>query len=658
MANELKQLVELSRQYGNDEEFVLAGGGNTSYKTTDTLYVKASGTTLGNISENGFVKLNRKDLDAVFTKKYPKSDAAREAQVTTDIMNARQTGELEKRPSVEAIMHNLLPQKFVFHTHPALVNGLTCGKKGEEYCKKLFGKNALWIGIVNPGYKMAELIKNKADEYLAQNKKSPEIIFLQNHGLVVAADTTSKIKTLSNKVMNTLKKAAKAKPDFKEVKFDKEKIVAIAPAVRMLCMNESSQGIATFAADKEIMKIVKSAAEFKKICGAFSPDHIVYYGHLPLFVPLRKTMDAQYKELQKQISGFIKKNGYSPKIIGIEKTGVFAFAPSIKEADTALCLFRDALKILAYSKSFGGASFMSKKYVDFIRNWEAESYRKKIAAGNGANRLQEKISIVTGSAQGFGKGIAEEMLAEGANVAIADLNFDLAKENADNLSATFGNGKAFAISVNVGNEKSVKEMIDKTVIKYGGLDIFVSNAGVLRAGGLEKIDMSTFEFMTRINYSAYYLCAKYASRIMKIQNRFAPIYTTDIIQVNSKSGLEGSKNNFTYAGGKFGGLGLTQSFALELTEFNIKVNSICPGNFFDGPLWADPKKGLFIQYLNSNKVPGAKTVEDVKKFYEAKVPMNRGCGTKDVARALLYIVEQQYETGQAVPVTGGQNMLK
>jgi len=131
----------------------------------------------------------------------------------------------------------------------------------------------------------------------------------------------------------------------------------------------------------------------------------------------------------------------------------------------------------------------------------------------------------------------------------------------------------------------------------------------------------------------------------------------DIIQINSKSGLSGSNRNFAYAGGKFGGIGLTQSFALELVDHRIKVNSICPGNFFDGPLWSDPEKGLFIQYLRSGKVPGAKTVEDVKIAYENKVPMRRGCGTKDVARALFYIIEQEYETGQAVPVTGGQNML-
>jgi len=145
---------------------------------------------------------------------------------------------------------------------------------------------------------------------------------------------------------------------------------------------------------------------------------------------------------------------------------------------------------------------------------------------------------------------------------------------------------------------------------------------------------------------------------MAAQNRAAGGgYYSDIIQINSKSGLAGSNRNGAYAGSKFGGIGLTQSFALELVEDCIKFNSICPGNFFDGPLWSDPDRGLFVQYLNSGKVPGAKTVADVKASYEAKIPMGRGCLEEDVVRAILYVVEQKYETGQAVPVTGGQVML-
>ena len=144
---------------------------------------------------------------------------------------------------------------------------------------------------------------------------------------------------------------------------------------------------------------------------------------------------------------------------------------------------------------------------------------------------------------------------------------------------------------------------------------------------------------------------------MKLQSNYGPEFYTDIIQINSKSGLKGSNRNFAYAGGKFGAIGLTQSFALELMPYRIKVNAVCPGNFFEGPLWSDPEKGLFVQYLHTGKVPGARTIDDVKAYYNKRVPAGRGCLVSDVMKAIYYIIDQEYETGQALPVTGGQEMI-
>ncbi len=150
---------------------------------------------------------------------------------------------------------------------------------------------------------------------------------------------------------------------------------------------------------------------------------------------------------------------------------------------------------------------------------------------------------------------------------------------------------------------------------------------------LDDMTPENFDFVTKINYSAYFYCTKMVSKVMKLQTKYAYVdYYADIIQINSKSGLQGSKANFAYAGGKFGGIGLTQSFALELAPDRIKVNAICPGNFYEGPLWSDPENGLFVQYLKAGKVPGAKTIEDVKAFYLSKVPMGKGCTPEDVTR--------------------------
>ncbi len=276
----------------------------------------------------------------------------------------------------------------------------------------------------------------------------------------------------------------------------------------------------------------------------------------------------------------------------------------------------------------------------------------------GTGRAVGKTAVITGGAQGFGGGLVEHMIKDGGNVIIADLNEEKGKEFAAELNQKAKYNKACFVKVDVSNPESVENLIYETVCEFGGFDVFISNAGVLRAGGLDEMTPETFDFMTKVNYTGFFYCAKYASKVLKVQTANKPGYYGDIIQINSKSGLKGSNRNFAYAGGKFGGIGLTQSFALELMPSRVKVNSICPGNFFDGPLWSDPEKGLFVQYLNAGKVKGAKTIEDVKAFYEAQVPAGRGCTVIDVMRAVYYVMEQEYETGQAVPVTGGQEMLK
>ncbi len=287
-----------------------------------------------------------------------------------------------------------------------------------------------------------------------------------------------------------------------------------------------------------------------------------------------------------------------------------------------------------------------------MSKWQEIAKEKVSLRPAGSGRLAGKITIVTGAAQGFGKGIAQELYQEGATIVIADMNLPLA----ESVAAEMGD-RACAIAVNVSDEESVASMVAQTVERFGGLDIMVANAGVVRSGPLSQFEKKDFEFVTAINYTGLFLCAKYAAIIMQAQHQAAPNAMYDIIAISSKSGLEGSSKNFAYAGSKFGGVGLVQSFAKELALDNIKVNAICPGNYLDGPLWSDPERGLFVQYLAAGKVPGAKTVEDVRRFYESKVPMNRGCLPVDVARAVMYCVEQQYETGQAIPVTGGQVML-
>lgn len=653
----LSELTAFSHKYGSDPEFVLAGGGNTSFKTEEYLFIKGSGSALATIKPEQFVKMDRAALNAMWTKTYPIDEAEREAAVLSDMMDARCKGEEAKRPSVETLLHNLLEQRYVLHVHPALVNGLTCSVQGSEAMYKLF-PDAIWVPSTKPGYILAAYCRKAVIEYVNTKNKQPKVIFLENHGIFFGADSVEELDEVVADVMGKLGAAVVRRPDLSPVETDRRRASLIAPAIRMMYSEELSSVL--YTANAEILRFSRSREAFEPLFKSYSPDHIVYCKAYALYVEDSGDIEQVYADIKAGFESFSEKYGYKPKIVVVQNLGMFSIGTTHKNAKIAAEVFTDMVKIAVYAESFGGYNPLSEELINFITNWEVESYRSKVSlAGAGVKRLSEKITVVTGSAQGFGKGIAEELAKDGAYIVIADIpkQAELSAAVVEEICAANGEGKAIALDVDVSNEELVEKLLIETVLNFGGIDIFVSNAGIAIAGNVEEMTKQRFELVTAINYTGYYLCTKYASRYMKIQHRFNKEYMADIVTVNSKSGLEGSNKNFAYAGSKFGGIGLTQSFALELVEYNIKVNAVCPGNYLDGPLWSDPVKGLFVQYLNAGKVPGAKTVEDVRAFYMSKTPIKRGCLPTDVARAITYVVEQKYETGQAVPVTGGQIML-
>jgi len=649
---EIQQLIEISQFYGRDSRFVIAGGGNTSYKNAEKIWVKASGSSLATITEDGFAVLDRAKLNLMSDKVYSANAAEREEQVKDDLATATLTK--GKRPSVETSMHNVIDFAFVVHMHPTLVNGLMCANNAENDMKKLFGAKALYIEYTDPGYVLFKKVEDAIKAFRAEDGAEPAVIWLQNHGIFVAANSIEEVKVLYTKVLDTLEKAVKFSVTTEELATC-SCTEQILPGMRMML---SKEGLKTLKVRKNalIKHFYDSEENQAKIAKPFTPDAIVYCKSNYIFLNDEEP-EAVLAEVAKQISAFTAKFGYQPKIFLIKGIGLVAVGDNATQCDILLDVFEDAMKIAYYSESFGGSHPMTQTQIDFIDNWEVENYRRSVAAGASKGRAENKTIIVTGAAQGFGEGIARCLLQEGANIVVADMNENVGRATVEHFNTLVKSNRAIFVKTNVSEIPSIENLVHETICNFGAIDSFISNAGVLRAGGLEDMTPEDFEFVTKINYNAYFYCTKVVSKVMKLQTKYAPTYYADIIQVNSKSGLRGSKANFAYAGGKFGGIGLTQSFALELAPFRIKVNSICPGNFYEGPLWSDPENGLFVQYLNAGKVPGAKTIDDVKAFYLAQVPLQKGCSPEDVTKGALYLMEQCGETGQALPITGGQVML-
>jgi rhamnose utilization protein RhaD (predicted bifunctional aldolase and dehydrogenase)/NAD(P)-dependent dehydrogenase (short-subunit alcohol dehydrogenase family) len=671
----LDAIVELSRRFGADPEFSRAGGGNSSAKASGVLYIKPSGAPLAELTADALIGLELRPLLDAFERAESGGGTDEVMQVAVASRVGPDDG---RRPSVELLFHALLPQRYVLHTHPITVNALTCSSRGRELAAEMFGEKVLWIPYTNPGLPLAREIRDLRREFEARTgTPAPSVLLLQNHGLVVAADSTDEIGRLLDWLVAAIRdriggtEAATPGPDAGpghdegpalEPEVASAAVRVIGPVLRAALATGERLKVVTFD-DGPLAALVKDRATGAELIrgGPLTPDQIVYVGSWPLVLdPVDPGFeaDALAAGLLAAVGRFESERGFKPSAVVVPNLGLFAAGDSISQAETVRDIHQDAVRVATLAARLGGIRPLADEERGFIERWEAEEYRRRASAGSARRgRVEGLVAVVTGAAQGFGLSIASDLVAQGAHVGLADVNSTLAGAEATALEARFGAGRAIGLPLDVTDDASVAACLDAVVRRYGGFDLLVSNAGILRAGAVISQPVADFDAVTRVNYRGYFLCVRNGAPILARQHRARPEYWGDIVEINSKSGLTGSSRNSAYAGSKFGGIGLTQSFALELVGEGIKVNAICPGNFLDGPLWSDPQTGLFVQYLRQGKVPGAKTIDDVRRAYEAKVPMGRGCTPADVMEALYYIVAQRYETGQAIPVTGGQVML-
>ncbi|MBO5714373.1 MAG: sorbitol-6-phosphate dehydrogenase [Clostridia bacterium] len=253
--------------------------------------------------------------------------------------------------------------------------------------------------------------------------------------------------------------------------------------------------------------------------------------------------------------------------------------------------------------------------------------------------LKNKVAVVTGASQGLGEALAKRLDEEGCKVVVCDINYDGAQKVASSLK------DAMALAVDVTNFEQLQQAAKTVIEKYGQVDILISNAAIVKSGDIFSLSPEAFALVTNINLNGYFNTVKAFAPYM-LERKYG-----SIIQINSKSGRKGSFKNGAYASSKFGGVGLTQSLALEFAEAGVRVNCICPGNLLNSPLWVN---SLFKQYAQNQGI----TEEAVREKYINQVPMKRSCEYEDIANAMVFLASDQssYMTGQAINVTGGQQM--
>ena len=349
----LERITELSHEFGTTG-YIRGGGGNTSVKDENTLWVKASGTSLAGLTPESMVKMDRKKLAALNRTQTPSDPVDRESLVK-EVMMASRLPQSTARPSVEAPLHNCISARYVVHTHPEIVNGMTCSVNAEDACKKLF-PDALWLDYIDPGYTLCMEVRRQIQNYKKQNQTEPAIILLKNHGVFVSADTPEEIRTLYKRIMDTLTDEYKKAGISLELPIEP----VTDPKQQEDFKKQIQDNLGTDAA------FVSSSGTFDIANGPISPDHLVYARSYPLLE----------EPTAKNIKKYIDKNGCKPWVIAYNQY-VFGVGATEKRASLALEMAQDGALIKQFAEAFGGIEYMTDRAREFIENWEVESYRSK-----------------------------------------------------------------------------------------------------------------------------------------------------------------------------------------------------------------------------------------------------------------------------------------
>lgn len=649
----LSELIKISKTVGSDTNLIQGGGGNTSVKTDDGkyMYIKASGTALKEMSaEKGWRKIDiERTLSILSDKTLYTLDADKREPEVVHRLNLCCVDGLKNggRPSVEAHLHSML-EKYVIHLHPSIVGAYVNAKNGHAILQKLFAnqkKPFVWVGYADPGMTLAKKVSELISDYVNKYGFKPEILFLEKHGIFITASNLEKSLKIVKDVMKICGSKIKAEKNKKIKPIDSKSIDIAKSAIRKAFYNATGEYMMVgHFIDEQIGSFMNRKDAGKLLsAGMLNPDEIVYTNGAALWVD-ENGLDKIEAKIKKQIQ-----NGDKPylafivKGVGLFVVGKYSILSTIKD------IVKSSLFIRVHAAAMGGINALDRRECNFIKNWESESFRRALADGASNGDLQNRIAVVTGAGSGLGRNIAIGIARGGANVALIDIDTDAAKQTAEIIKSEKKSCCTMVLGCDVTNSDSINNAFDELMNNWGGLDILVNAAGVAPAYSLTDLPVSKWRFALEVNLTGYFLMAQRASQIMICQQMGG-----SIINLSSKSGIDASKNNTPYNATKAGEIHMARGWAMELGKHNIRVNSVCPGNVFEGSKIWNPE---YIKVCA--KKYGIKP-EEVIPYYVSKTMLGKEIKGQDIADTIVFLSSDKARviTGQTVVVDGGQAMVR
>jgi len=664
MNRDLQDMLKISVTTGADPRLVQGGGGNTSVKIDGgvRMYIKASGTGLADMREGaGYRQVDVAACLAMLDDEAlaAMEENAREREVLQLLIDAC-TDDLEGRPSVETSLHAML-ERCVVHTHPSPINGLLCAYDGLAALDKVMadmGITWMFIPFGGTGFLLATQLHKALADYEATHNHRPQAIFLENHGLFVTdddADTAMDITIRVFEAIDAVGRKANEAANFpaapQREKADENDAVAACMAAARTFYSKlfGRPAVVRFSNEPVAVEFLcNPQAQALAAVKPMTPDQVVYCKAAPVWVAMPDDPADMQRAVSADMQARMGTQDDTPTCLLVEGLGMICGAPNPKLLDAVVATAHATLETLTIASQFGGARPLCDEMIQWMRDWEVERFRHKVATGESASGdLAGKVALITGSGSGIGRGIAEHLTSVGVHVVLADIDLEAAEQVAAEISSP--TTAAIPVPIDVTCEYAVVEAFNDAVRALGGVDILVNCAGIAPSHALVDFPVKAWRRTLEINLTGYFLPAREAARCMIRQGTGG-----SIVNISSKSGVEASKNNSAYNATKAGEIHLARGWALELAEHDIRVNSICPGNIFKGSkIWNK-------EYIEAVAAKRGLEPDEVIPFYVNMTALKKEIYSTDIGKAVAFLSSDQSSciTGQTLIVDGGQVFVR
>ncbi|MFC4640340.1 bifunctional aldolase/short-chain dehydrogenase [Deinococcus hohokamensis] len=656
----LAALTYRSNLLGADRTLVNIYGGNTSTKSVEkdhlgrdvtVLWVKGSGSDIASITDRGFAGLKLDEVLPLFDR----------PEMSDEEMTAyleRTTFEPGRpRQSIETLLHAFVPAKHVDHTHPDAIIGIACTPNGPDIMREIYGERAAWVDYIRPGFTLSQQIGAAV-----RNNPNLEAVVMGKHGLVTWGDTAKESYGTTLRIIGEAQAYLDARQEAQPFGGqqvpslpDEEANALLAEVLPVLRGAMKGVGPVILNVDRspEVMEFVnsKAAAQLSQV-GAACPDHLVHTKRTPLFLnwtpdqgkdALLTAARDSVEQFKAEYAEYFEQNKCegdvmftpSPRVVLIPGLGMVNSGPDAQGADVSRQLYLRAIQVMKSASSLGGFVSLTAAESYAVEYWPLELY--KLAQKPAPKVLEGHVALVTGAASGIGRAIARRLAQDGAHVVIADLNAEGGQQVAQEIIQERGYGRAASTGMNVTSEEQVQAAYQTAILRYGGVDIVVNNAGIASSAPIEETSLEMWNKNQSILSTGYFLVAREAFKILKAQNTGG-----NLVFIGSKNSLAAGKNAAAYSTAKAAEIHLARCLAEEGGAHGIRVNSVLPDSVLSGSAIWDGK------WRAERAATYGIREDQLEDFYRQRNTLKVNILPEDIAEATYY-----FATPAASKTTGG-----